>query len=240
MNQVISVSLDDSKSTIRNFYRKYELNWRQIKLIREIDETPRYIGLSSYNGEPYARKALVIETDFKKFYIELTQNSFGIHTIQIPVDIARYKEGKIDIEERPVVSAQKVTFYSENDAFEFFIKKIEREAKATGIALADMDLKMLRFSVEDEDSSVGKNEEEFKEKIKTYRDLSEFEGKIVHLIKSAYDKEMSASYNQMTKETVKDNYRQAYDILKKKDNYINVMIDRALGKDLAKGLGRFL
>ncbi len=45
--------------------------------------------------------------------------------------------------------------------------------------------------------------------------------------------------DKAAREIVKDNYRQARDILKKKDNYISVLIDRALGKDLAKGLGRF-
>ena len=244
-NKVIYIALDNSKIVLRNLYKSYEFSWQEIRTINEVKKKPGFIGISSHESysygndiyQPMARKILMIETNLKKFNIELTEDSFGIHTIQLPVDLNNYKEGKGRTIEEQVAHVERITISSRKDALQFFKNRIIKEAEINGITLSDPDLEKLGISVEDQNINpelIKRIEDDFTQ------GSSEFEEKITHLLKSVYDREVSSSFDSISKETVRNNYRDAYCILKKRDNYINIMLEKALAGDLEKGLRRFI
>lgn len=108
---------------------------------------------------------------------------------------------------------------SERGALEFFIERIQREAREASVVLSDSELRMLRSN--ENNPCIDPN-------FKIMKDVMDFQKKAIDLLKNAYEKEIRSCPDKSVKETVKQNYRDAYRLLDKKDNFIQLILKEAL------------
>jgi len=109
-------------------------------------------------------------------------------------------------------------FHSAREAKEFLISKIVEQAQCDGVALSDLEQKMLYFS---ETDWTLPNMRSISEEFDRICDQDEYEGKIVGLVKGAYKRILRASGKEYEK------WRSAVRLLSTQDHYILVMINQA-------------
>lgn len=122
-----------------------------------------------------------------------------------------------------------VTFQSGASAKEYFVAQILQEASRQSVQLADLERDMLFFT---EDAPDAKPEYlEQSAQFDSQYNMENFEEKICSLLKGVWEHADTE---------VRENLRSAYDVLRKEDHYILVMISEALGWKLRrKWLGLF-
>jgi hypothetical protein len=122
-----------------------------------------------------------------------------------------------------------VTFQNGAAAKEYFVAQILQEASRQGTPLTEIEREMLYFTETAPDAKP-----EFVEKAAEFDrqyDQGDYEEKICGLLRGTWEHADTE---------VRDNLRAAYDILRKEDHYILVMLREALGGKLRKKwLGMF-
>jgi hypothetical protein len=114
---------------------------------------------------------------------------------------------------------------SHKEAKEYFIQKVLDQAVRENIQLSRAEKYMLQWSEKDPNFHVDQSLiAEFDKEITP----EEYETKIAKLIIHAYKKDIKLTG------TAKENYRQAYQALKERDNYLFIMVDKAVGRYLNK------
>ena len=112
---------------------------------------------------------------------------------------------------------------SENDAFDFFVSRIKKQADKSSIVLSDLEINMLRFSVETTNESLLQQFERFNKEVNG----NEYEKKIVRLLREAFESELSEALKG-AQEHIRNQYIEASKKLREKDNYITIMIDQVI------------
>jgi len=119
------------------------------------------------------------------------------------------------------------------EAKEFFISRIIAEAVRENAALSDLEKRTLYFTETGSDAK-----QEYLDDVAKFEDQyddQEYEQKIARLLKKAYDYD-SAHPEELGVEDAGQTYRSAYEVLRREDHYILIMIDQALGWKLRKKL----
>ena len=115
--------------------------------------------------------------------------------------------------------------HSHREAKEFFIQKVIAQAENENFLLSRAEKYMLHWSEKDPSFHI---DQTLIEEFETETSEAEYEKKISRLIVQAYDKEIELD------NTAKDKYRQAYKALKSQDNYLFIMVDKAIGRHFNK------
>ncbi len=115
-------------------------------------------------------------------------------------------------------------FQNETDAKAFFIEKIIRQAERENVILSDAQRYMLTWS--ETDPSFIKNME-LNAKFESETSQEIFENKICGLIKRMYANDIESD------KQIKAKYKSAYNVLKKGDHYLLVMINSSIGNKLS-------
>ena len=127
-----------------------------------------------------------------------------------------------------------MNFTDANQAKEFFISRIAAQAESEGTPLADIEVKMLKWTEVHPIPGIGPGDlEKIAEEFSQQFDDTEWEAKISGLIKRAYENDMGGG--GISRET----YKAAYDAMGKEDHYILVMVDQAIGRKLKSGFSIF-
>lgn len=116
-----------------------------------------------------------------------------------------------------------ITPHSAKEAKEFFVRKITDAAEEKGIPLSRAEQYMLRWAEEDRSFPVDEAlTAEFEKEVS----MSAYEKKIATLVAHAYRRDVER------RPAAKDEYRQAYEALKQKSDYLFVIIDKGVGRHL--------
>ncbi len=111
------------------------------------------------------------------------------------------------------------------EAKEYFIRKVIAQAEKENIQLSRAQKYMLQWCEADPTFHIDQAlNAEFEKEISA----AEYEKKISKLIIQAYDNDVEQD------KATKDKYRQAYKALKSKDNYLFIMVDKAIGRHFNK------
>jgi len=121
------------------------------------------------------------------------------------------------------------------EAKEFFVSRIIAEAVRENALLSDLEKRTLYFTETGSDAR-----QEYLDDVAEFEDQyddQEYEQKIARLLKKAYDYD-SAHPEELGVgvEDAGQTYRSAYEVLRREDHYILIMIDEALGWKLRKKL----
>ncbi|NJD57464.1 MAG: hypothetical protein FIA94_13825 [Nitrospirae bacterium] len=111
------------------------------------------------------------------------------------------------------------------EAKEYFIQKVLVQAEKENIQLSRAQKYMLQWSEADPTFHIDQTlNAEFEREITT----AEYEKKISKLIIRAYNNDRE------TNKATKDKYQQAYKALKSEDNYLFILVDKAIGRHFNK------
>jgi len=119
------------------------------------------------------------------------------------------------------------------EAKEFFVSRIVTEAVRENAPLSDLEKRTLYFTETGSDAK-----QEYLDDVAEFEDQHddrEYEQKIARLLKKAYDYD-SAHPEELGVEDAGQTYWSAYEVLRREDHYILIMIDEALGWKLRKKL----
>lgn len=111
------------------------------------------------------------------------------------------------------------------EAKEYFIRKVVAQAEKENIQLSRAQKYMLQWSEAEPTFHIDQTlNSEFEREITA----AEYEKKISNLIIQAYNNDIEQN------KAAKDSYRQAYKALKSNDNYLFIMVDKAIGRHFNK------
>lgn len=117
-------------------------------------------------------------------------------------------------------------FSDRDDAKDFFVNRLEEQARLDGEALTPVEIQMLKWTETYPIRGISPDElPVVQEEFSAGHDDAEFEKRITSMLRSAYARD---------KEAMGEDYQSAYHLLAGEDHYLNVMLQPALGGVLRK------